>query len=262
MTEHKGFDPSKRKLDQARREGNVLKSPLFTQGVVLVVCYSVALWGLGSIFLENRFLLQCYNLQGVDSPLDYFKSALLLALGVSLMIIVPGVVAAILVEGLQVGFKFEASILAPKFERLNPASGLGRIWQGLVGSWEGIVRVAVAALAFTFLIKMMLPDMVALVGEPVEGVVEVAVTYLTRFLMVTIGLILSLAALEFGVKRKQFMSELSMSLDEVRREHKEDEGDPMLKSVRKQLHESLSREDLISRVRRSKVIVVEKADGK
>jgi type III secretion protein U len=49
-----------------------------------------------------------------------------------------------------------------------------------------------------------------------------------------------------------------MSLDEARRELKDDEGDPMLRSQRKAMHESLLMQDMVQRVRRSKVLVVER----
>ena len=64
--------------------------------------------------------------------------------------------------------------------------------------------------------------------------------------------------LDFLVKRKEYLKELSMSHDEIRRETKDEEGDPLVKTMRRLQHEELLQRDLVARVRRSKVIVVER----
>lgn len=261
MAEYKGFDPSKRKLEQARKEGNVLKTPLLTQAFVFLCAGLAACYGLGKIFLDNRFLIQCFDLD-IRQPLSHYLSgALELALLGSLVAIVPGVLAAILLEWWQVGLKVEPGIVAPKFERLNPAQGLQRIWEGAIGSWEGILRIIIASTACAMVLYFAIPELTVLIGEPVELIVVLGSKYTVRLVSIAAVVMLALAAVEYGINRRKFIADLSMSLDDVRREHKEDEGDPFLKSTRKQLHENLSREDLVSRVRKSKVIIVERASG-
>ena len=63
---------------------------------------------------------------------------------------------------------------------------------------------------------------------------------------------------DFGLKRRVFYRELSMSYDELKREVRDQEGDPHLKSARFAEHQSFLQQDLVARVRKSKVIIVER----
>ena len=67
-----------------------------------------------------------------------------------------------------------------------------------------------------------------------------------------------LGSLEYVINRHKFLKEMSMTHTELKREHKEDEGDPYLKSSRKLLHQELLSQDLVQRVKRSKVVIVER----
>jgi type III secretion protein U len=65
--------------------------------------------------------------------------------------------------------------------------------------------------------------------------------------------------LDLFLKRREYLTELSMSHDEMRRESKDEEGDPLVKSMRRSLHEQLLMQDLVKRVRKARVVVVEPA---
>jgi flagellar biosynthesis protein FlhB len=67
-----------------------------------------------------------------------------------------------------------------------------------------------------------------------------------------------LAGLGYGVARWKFFRQHSMSLEEVREEYKQDEGDPHVKSARKHEHEALVMGEIERRVKKAKVIVVRK----
>ncbi|MCB0318766.1 MAG: EscU/YscU/HrcU family type III secretion system export apparatus switch protein, partial [Bdellovibrionales bacterium] len=63
---------------------------------------------------------------------------------------------------------------------------------------------------------------------------------------------------EYWINKKKFIKEMSMSHTELKNEHKEDEGDPLLKFSRKALHQEILSQDLVQRVKNSKVVIVEK----
>ena len=80
-----------------------------------------------------------------------------------------------------------------------------------------------------------------------------------------LGLLLALTsvffgALEYLVRRKTFYRELSMSYAELQLEQKEDAGDPQVRAVRHALHQAMSLEELVSRTRKSKVVIVERSE--
>jgi flagellar biosynthetic protein FlhB len=70
------------------------------------------------------------------------------------------------------------------------------------------------------------------------------------------GAFLLLGAADFALQKKIFMKGLMMSKDEVKREYKEQEGDPHVKGHRKALHRALLRENATKRVPQANVVVV------
>lgn len=71
------------------------------------------------------------------------------------------------------------------------------------------------------------------------------------------GLLLSIALIDWIIARSKYRRSLMMDDEEMRRAMREEEGDPHLKSKRKAIHHSLVGQDLIQRVRRAKVVVVD-----
>ena len=72
------------------------------------------------------------------------------------------------------------------------------------------------------------------------------------------ALVFFMGVIEYIVRRKKYFSELSMSFDELRQEMREEEGDPHIKVAQQQLHQALAYEELVARVRASKVLIVER----
>ena len=62
--------------------------------------------------------------------------------------------------------------------------------------------------------------------------------------------------LKFGYRQMKYMKDMMMSKYEVQREYKEDEGDPMMKHMRSQLHEEILSDDMLDNVALADVIVV------
>ena len=79
--------------------------------------------------------------------------------------------------------------------------------------------------------------------------------------LVVRGLVLLVAfgVLDYLIHRKRFYSELSMSHEELKREQRDQDGDPFLRMTRRAEHEMLMQQDIVARVRRAKVLVVERA---
>ena len=66
---------------------------------------------------------------------------------------------------------------------------------------------------------------------------------------------IALAILDIMVQRWQYKKQLRMSKEEVKREYKQDEGDPLIKSMRRQLHQELAMGDVKKQVAASDVVV-------
>ena len=76
-----------------------------------------------------------------------------------------------------------------------------------------------------------------------------------ELLLYSAGAFAVVAAVDYLYQRYKWTNDHKMSIDEVKREYKESEGDPMIKSQRKQLHREMINQNTVSNVRKAKVLV-------
>lgn len=168
-----------------------------------------------------------------------------------------GCLLALLSEFVQVRLEFLCEPLCPQFERLNPISGIRRITKGLGRSAMLFLKLLIVMLLAGYFTVDFLSLVRASLVSPGLGHGAGLLLQLNKVVYFCAGLLLIFGAADYLATRRRFMNDNSMSLDEVRREHKEDEGDPHVRSHRKALHEAMIMQELVKRVRSSKVIIVE-----
>lgn len=259
MAERKQFDPTERRLREARKEGNVQKSQLLTQAVLLLLTTTL-LWGTARFtWVEIEMLLKLVDSNGLFESPGYLKSLGKVLIGGTVGAASLLALGAIVAEIVQVGLQFELGVVAPKGSRLDLVQGLQRMGTGIGTCWEVLLKGVIFITVCGWFLRRSVEEGVSLLvggGEPLSWCMSTGL----RFLWLGAGLFVLFGVGDYALRRFRYRRDLSMSLDEVRREHKEQEGDPFLRAVRKGMHEALLLQDLERRVRRSKVVVVETAD--
>jgi type III secretion protein U len=141
----------------------------------------------------------------------------------------------------QVGFNFRPNAIAPSFEKVNPIAGVKRMWspKSLVELLKATVTVVcVLAVAYAGL-KGALRSIALTPGigaaEAIGVGVDCAISVAKRALLVGVAM----AAFDYAIQRRAFLKGLMMSKDEVKREHKDSEGDPHIKGKRKRMQRDL-----------------------
>lgn len=255
MAEDKGFAPSAKKLKQARKDGKTAKSQILTQAFGFLACFVTArsLWH----FLEIKTLnLLEYTLtSGYNNPVECLRLWLNIFFVVVACSLVVCLIICIIIESLQVGFIIEPAILSPKFSRLDIAAGFKKIFSGLSGVWSKLLRIAVICCVFFWFFKRHISSISIWLLS--DNALLVERTYL-QLVYLGFACLLVFGFFEYLHNRRKFYKELSMSKDELMREFKEDEGDPHVKSHRRSAHEELLSQEMVNKIRKSKVIVVEK----
>lgn len=253
----KSFKPSKKRLEDARKKGKVLKSQMLTQAVVFLAVIIAFFVILSATWVRNRMLLEYFLVEGYHQPLSCLLEIGRLLLKVIAGGLIFGGATSIIIEAVQVGVKFEPTLLKPKASNFNPAGGIKKAVTGLKQAWLKILSVLclfVITWWFFRRFSSLIPHVFYASAEQKLAVFKEVFLFLLAggcLCLIVVGV------LEYLVKRRNFYRELSMSHEEVRREHKESEGDPLVKAVRRSQHEALLRQDIVSRVRKAKVIVVE-----
>ncbi|MCR5683856.1 MAG: flagellar biosynthesis protein FlhB [Lachnospiraceae bacterium] len=242
-----------KKLDDARKEGQVAKSQELNTAFELIMLFVILKIFVGSI--SNRFVdgfklyygsIESYS-EGLFT-MNYFAAYLRSAMGQILVTLVPVLAAsvfmAVAVNVFQVGWKPTAKPMEPKFDKLNPVNGFKRIFKldKLVDLLKAVLKVGlVAYIAYTTF-----RDRVGLISLVYDLNLFSAVMLIGNE-VINFGLKVSAVFLVVGVadyiyQKFKFAKEMRMSKQEIKDEFKQTEGDPKIKGqIRQKMREASQR---------------------
>jgi flagellar biosynthesis protein FlhB len=187
-----------------------------------------------------------------------------LAIGAGVMaraLAVPLAAAALVALGagmLQTRGLLAFGALRPDLARLSPAAGLGRVFGGQAALQVGksLLKAALVAALVWLTVRPVLAGLAALAGAPV-GRLAGAMGVVSAQLAERVALVaLALGLADYMLVRRRHLGRLRMTRDEVKREHKESEGDPTHRAERQRLHRELSEQRMVAEVRKADFVVV------
>src|SRR5699024_2942012 len=252
-----------RRLEKAREEGQVARSRELTT-FMLLAGGLLGLWAMGKrlsgdlgLAMEQAFLFerrQAFDTHVMLSRVYDVGSHVLFALIPLFLALVVIALAAPLMLG---GWLVSAKSLAPKLSKLNPAKGLKRMLssQMLAELGKAVAKsVLVGSVAVVFLVHRR-GDLLALMGQPVlpalaHAMKLVAMVCGLRVLTVLVAVVIDVPDRLWSHARK-----LRRTKEEVKREHKEAEGDPHVKGRIRAQQQARARGRMMSRVPEADVIV-------
>lgn len=189
-------------------------------------------------------------------PVQVAESARLFAV-VLMPVVLGSLVAALLAGGLQTGFQLTPKALGMRFERLNPISGLQRLFSRttLVHGVVDLGKTLGIAVVLWLSAQTLLGD--PLFSAPVEvaylgGFMQRATLEFLAKLVLALGVI---AALSYAYERHRNFKELRMTQQEVKEEHRQSEGDAMLKGAMRRMARRLMQRQMLDAVGTADVIV-------
>ncbi|NLP38056.1 MAG: flagellar biosynthesis protein FlhB [Firmicutes bacterium] len=255
-------DPTPRRLEEARKKGQVPKSSELNAAVnllaltVLLLALSPTLWQnflqVMRKYLEmNAEILTPGNLAALAGGV---VSDLLLLLG---PVLLTAFVAAVAASYLQVGFLFTPSLLAPKLERINPLSGLQRIFskRALVELLKSILKVVIVALVAWNFLRANFETLFVVLYQNAANTWEI-VSSLGLNLAIRIAVAFAaLAAADLMYQRYEYYKSLKMSKQEIKDELKEMEGDPQLKARIRETQRKIAMQRMLHDVPSATVVI-------
>ncbi len=242
--------PTPRRLREARRRGEVSRSDELSAAAALAGgLVGVLAVGPGAASELARGLRAALaSAVWCAEPWPAARTGLATVLRLSVLPACAALTAAALAAALQAGPGLSPEALRPRLERLDPLRGLARLCspsqlaRSALGIAKGAVLLAIAWAWF----RSAAPLLSTLPRQGPEAV--------WRALPLLAGLALRLAAalaafgaIDFAVARARHRRALLMTRDEVRRERKEDEGDPEYRAERRRLHRALLEAGGVSR---------------
>lgn len=263
MADEKTEQPTDKKLRDARRDGETVKSTDLPFAAILLAA-SVGFTVAGPRMAgQLRVLMQRgLDVARMESPdvrlhdllVEAATCALLLVLPIALAASISGVAAL----AAQVGLQISTKPLEPKFDAINPASGLKRIFslRSLIDLAKTVIKAVVICAVLWKTIVLLMPLMIGVVYEPIGSIDAIAWGTLCKLFGIAGALYIVIGAADYGVQHWLFIRDHRMSKDEVKREHKNSEGDPHIKNQRRKIAREFASSDPQRPVKNASVVVV------
>lgn len=260
MSEERTEKPTARKKKENKKEGQVPRTPeLGAWGSMMVV--ALALPPLASRELEAIRNLMATDLRLVSEPSipaarqmlgQGLSHALLVLVLLSAGVAVIGVGAALA----QGGFYLATKSMKPSFGKLNPIKGATRVF-GPHALWEGakmLLKSSVLAAMVWSTMKALMPLIGGLV--PVSAVITATTDHALGLMrnVALAGLVMAVA--DYAFQRRRVGKKARMTKDEVKREYKQTEGDPMVKSAIRSRQLAAARNRMMADIPTADVVLV------
>jgi flagellar biosynthesis protein FlhB len=245
--------PTPRRLRKLRERGEVPVSAALSQAIGFTVGVALLPSAAAAAFAS---LAELVRVTAGGQPIAASEIGSLV-LGLSAPLLAAAAFASLLATVAQSGGLFSFQRLAPSFERLNLIAGL----RSLFGA-QRLFALARALLATTLLAAFALHVLreglgrLALASGDLRRVSAFAAHDALKLARGMAALAVALGAIDFLISRRAFLRKNRMSRDEIRREHKESEGDPELKAARKRAHQEVLSSASVHAVRNASVLIV------
>lgn len=256
-------EPTQKKLDEAQKKGDVVKSQeISTWFVMMGGAIAVALLapstasslaGSLKVFLEQpdaipfdpEHLRRIWFTIGRD------------AFGAVLAPLAILVGAALMGHLIQHAPVFTAENMKPKLSKISPAEGMKRLFgpKSLMNLAKGVVKMAVVG-TVSFLLVWPERDQLALMMTwEIAQLLPVVQAMALKMFMGVIAVMTIVAALDYLFERMQWMKKQRMSVQEVKDEYKQMEGDPTVKAKLRQIRVERGRKRMMAAVPTATVII-------
>lgn len=263
--EEKTEDATPRKLQQARKKGQVARSNELSTVVTLLTGF-MALKAGGSYVLQKLYSFFKYSFSSdrLHTVLDevslsqIINHTLLTIVSIFIPVGLAILVVGFLVNYLQTGGVFTLEPLKVKLDRINPLQGLKRMFsaQKLVDLFKAVFKiVGVGLIVWNTFKGQIFPLAEQGVLHPPIQLAALIWQLMFAIVLRIVMLLLALAVFDFYYQRYQYKKGLKMTKKEVQDEHKQTEGDPMVKSRIRQKQRQFSMRRMMQEVPKADVVI-------
>lgn len=252
-----------KRLEKAREEGQVARSQELTTFTLLMAA-AAGIMFMGAGLMDKLLRIMKAGMQ-MERDLAFqtdlmlnrlyelaFEGLLSMAPLLFLLLVI-----AFFAPMLLSGWMFSAKALIPKFDRINPIKGLGRIFSvnSLVELVKAILKTVVIGGVAALVIWHNKEAVMALLTVPVHLGISRTGDFLAMSFLLIIGAIILVVVIDVPFKIWEHVKQLRMTKEEIRKEHKDSEGDPFIKARIRGLQREAARRRMMAEIPKADVIV-------
>src|SRR6478672_2818944 len=262
-SDDKTEDPTQKRLDDAHARGDVAKSQevntwFVIAGATLVLStFSGSIGGgilmplrnlvanAGMLRADGTALLQLGNTLGI---------AVLAAIGVPLLMLM---LAAIAGNMIQHRLVWSAESLSPKFSKVSPGAGLKRVFgkQAVANFAKGVFKLIALGAVMMAVLWPERHRLESFLRFDPDAILGVTTSLTLQLLGAVVAMLAAVAIADYFFQYRQWYQRQKMSLQEIKDEFKQSEGDPHIKAKIRQLRQQRSRKRMMAAVPNASVII-------
>jgi len=260
---------TEKKLSDARKEGQVAKSREVANCLGLLSLFLVLKFWVGTmgteflqlfsgVYIRIPEAIKMYDGQVPEKELiDILRYGIIRIAIIVAPIFLVGFIVAFLSDVIQVKWKITGKPLMPKFNKLNPASGIKRIFSinSIVELIKSIAKIGLVLYVTYSYLSDKKNDIFYLYSMPLMQAIQ-----LTGELVINLGLriaivYLIIALLDYAYQKFKFAKDMRMTKQEIKEEYKQQEGDPQIKGKIRQRMMEASRRRMMQDLPKADVVI-------
>lgn len=260
--EEKTEQASPRKKKKARSEGGIGKTPELGSWFGILVASFVVPGVISSTMdtVQHTMLQIGVVIQkpepgkvlqiGRDAVIDGIVGFMPLAIYI--------VLVSVLATAVQGGIWVNPKASFPKFKRLNPISGIKRLFgpQGMWNALKAALKAAVLGLSVYFTVGELVPTLAGAGALPIDQLLDIGSSTALRVVRVASVAGIAMAIMDYVVVRRRNTKSLKMTKQEVKEENKSSEGNPQLKGAIRSRQIQMSRNRMMADIPNADVVLV------
>jgi flagellar biosynthetic protein FlhB len=257
-------DPSQKKLEDAVSKGQVVNSKEVTSFLLFLLLTLLAIWILpytmNQIASRLRFFIENAGNIAVDQGM---VGVILVGLMKKIMLYVAPVfltvfIAAVFSSYMQHGeFIFTMETLQPQLSRISVIKGFSRIFsvKSFVEFLKGVFKIALVGTFVYLVILADVKDLSQYQELSIAGILDQLKTMIYDILMLVTIIMAAIAGVDFSYQKYDHYTNLKMTKQEVKDEHKQSEGNPEVKRKMRQLRHEQSQKQIKQSVPKATVVI-------
>jgi type III secretion protein U len=268
--------PTQKRLRDARKKGDVAKSKDLSAGLLTLTW--LILFALASGYVATqigRLTTTIFASATSTTPFEQTATAagwdaMMTLISVSFVVLVPVAVIATFAEYMQAGPIFTLEKMKFGLDKLNPMEGLKRMFgkDGLFELVKTLIKVALIGVIATMVLKTALSESGQLIrlaspsplanAGPAAATATLDLTYsLTiQLFSLIVAVFLLVAVADRLYAKSSYIKKMKMSRRDIKQEYKDDEGDPQIKSMRREMHQEWANSNAAGATRGASALLV------
>jgi len=256
-------EPTPRKLQRAREQGDVVKTPdlasLASLAAAAAVIATAGGWlarNLAAALVPFLARADTIRMEG-DGPVDVARQAMIAGAPVLIAVMAAAALAGAAGNLVQTGFLFSPSRLRPQLSKLSPLAGLRRMFglDSLAHFVKSLLKVTATGVIGWWVLAPHWSELAGLAALDPTAMLPFAADVLRRLVFATVGFLLLVAGADWLFQRQRFMARMRMSKAEVKDDFRQSEGDPHVKGRQKQIRLERARRRMMQAVPTATVVI-------